>query len=82
VSASTMLPKVVEPIEAHGQHKFAGPRSAELGRARGACPHLRPPELLMDFQDTGELVWMHPDEMWVIPNDGIDGPWPGPRWER
>jgi hypothetical protein len=36
----------------------------------------------MDFQDTEELVWMHPDETWVIPTDGIDGPWPGPRWGR
>lgn len=42
--------------------------------------HPKPAEILLDFQDNGELLWLHPDEVRVMANDGFDGPWPGPRW--
>jgi hypothetical protein len=44
--------------------------------------HLKPAEMLLDFQDKEQLLWVHPDEAWVKPGDGIEGPWPGPRWNQ
>jgi hypothetical protein len=37
--------------------------------------HLSPPEILLDFIDNDELLWIHPET-----EHYIDGPYPGPWW--